>query len=717
MIKLYQIFFLIVIINKVLFSQFNYPETPQITHIDTIHGNILIDNYKRLENDKDSTVVKWFQDQMNFTEGILSKFNQREKIATEISEIDKLIGDDIHKIKFINERYFYLKTSANDETAKLFSRDGIDGEEKLMFDPAAFTSTEGKFWEISDYSPSWDANKIVISVPHDGTEHNILLIYDIPTRKMLFEKIDKASSYVYWLRDNSSFIYTRFPFYPWEDDLFWKNSKSYIHILGHNVETDKLIFDRINYPELELLDIDIPKINIAFPESENIFLVHQLALNQFNIWIAPLFDLKKEKINFKKIADKDDGIISFIPDESGIYFLSDKNNPSYEIRFSSIENPQFEKSEIIASTEDEVIVDFTVTKENLVYTQSRGVESKLFVTPLKDNSKTKVVPLPVSAYIPGITESLIKSSKVFVPLNSWIRPKELWTLRDGSLTLEKNELVKQIDIPIADELVIEEIYIPSHDGAMVPLSIIYHKDIKKDGSNPLWMWGYGCYGFSEYPYFASETLVKSKYGIINVIAHVRGGGELGKAWYEAGKMKNKSNTWKDFIACAEYLIEAGFTSKNKIIIEGASAGGITIGRSITERPDLFAVAIIEVPILDQMSTAIKLGPMNSREFGLISDPDNYDHLLEMSAYRKIEKGINYPAQLIIGGWNDPRVPSFQPGKFAALMQEYNASDKPVLLRIDFGGGHGFGSTSSYNNYLADKFLFAMWQIGDPEFQP
>jgi prolyl oligopeptidase len=232
------------------------------------------------------------------------------------------------------------------------------------------------------------------------------------------------------------------------------------------------------------------------------------------------------------------------------------------------------------------------------------------------------------------------------------------------------------------------------------------------------MFGYGAYGISMTPYFSPISLLPVYEGGIYAVAHVRGGGELGDNWYRAGFKTTKPNTWKDLIACAEYLVNEKYTSPKKIAINSASAGGILIGRAMTERPDLFAAAIPEVGCMN----AIRMeespnGPVNIPEFGTVKDSVEFMALMEMDAYYHLKKGVKYPATLVTAGMNDPRVIAWDPAKFAARLQATNSSDKPILFLADYAAGHGIGDTKTKSfQSLADVFSFALWQTGHPKFQ-
>lgn len=314
-----------------------------------------------------------------------------------------------------------------------------------------------------------------------------------------------------------------------------------------------------------------------------------------------------------------------------------------------------------------------------------------------------------------------KDEDEIILINSgWNVPFNFYSYNPAEGKISDNPMTVKYHYPDLSNIVYEEVEVPSHDGVLVPLSIIYDKTkLKKDGSNVGYMSGYGSYGTSGIPYFNPIELSLLERGMVRAIAHVRGGGEKGNDWHLAGKKTNKPNTWKDFNACADYLIKHKYTSPEKLGITGASAGGILIGRAITERSDLYRVAIPKVGWLNTLRGEFAPnGPINIPEFGTIKIEEEFKALYEMDAFHHIQNGVKNPAQLITGGFNDSRVPVYFPGKFAAKMQDNNASDRPVFLHIDYAAGHFGGSTNDEQlKQRAMEYAFLLWQTGHPDFQP
>jgi prolyl oligopeptidase len=266
---------------------------------------------------------------------------------------------------------------------------------------------------------------------------------------------------------------------------------------------------------------------------------------------------------------------------------------------------------------------------------------------------------------------------------------------------------------------VDEVQARSWDGTQIPLSIVHRRDIKLDGKNPVWLAGYGAYGISLTPGFVSRYLTLLEDGGVYAVAHVRGGGEFGEEWHLAGKQATKPNTYKDLIACAEYLVKQGYGSPATLAIEGRSAGGITVGMATTARPDLFRVVFNGVGDNNALRCEYGTdGPANSLEYGSTKTEAGFRALLSVDATQHVVPGTAYPAVLLTSGFNDPRVAPWQPGKMAAHLQAATTSGRPVLFLVDFDAGHGMGSSKSQRDReLADQLAFLYWQMGSRAYQP
>ncbi len=263
-----------------------------------------------------------------------------------------------------------------------------------------------------------------------------------------------------------------------------------------------------------------------------------------------------------------------------------------------------------------------------------------------------------------------------------------------------------------------EVEAKSADGTMVPLSVVYRKDLTLDGSHPAYLEGYGAYGITLSPSFSTTRVAWLERGGVFAVCHVRGGGWYGEGWHQAGMIATKPHTWEDFIACGQWLVDNKYTSPEHLAGEGTSAGGITIGRAITSAPHLFAAALDVVGASNALRAEFSPnGPPNIPEFGTVTNETGFKALYAMDAYEHVVKGTAYPAVMLITGYNDPRVSSWELAKFTARLQSATSSGRPILLRVDYDAGHGFlaASRTQSEELLTDEYAFLLWQCGDPAF--
>ena len=309
-----------------------------------------------------------------------------------------------------------------------------------------------------------------------------------------------------------------------------------------------------------------------------------------------------------------------------------------------------------------------------------------------------------------------RSTVVLAGMVGWLSPPAYYRL-DGASTV-RTSIVPPWKEDVS-RYTVDEVQARSWDGTQIPLSIVHRRDIKLDGKNPVWLAGYGAYGISLTPGFVSRFLTLLEDGGVYAVAHVRGGGEFGEEWHLAGKQATKPNTYKDLIACAEYLVKQGYGSPATLAIEGRSAGGITVGMATTARPDLFRVVFNGVGDNNALRCEYGTdGAANSLEYGSTKTEAGFRALLSVDATQHVVPGTAYPAVLLTSGFNDPRVAPWQPGKMAAHLQAATTSGRPVLFLVDFDAGHGMGSSKSQRDReLADQLAFLYWQMGSRAYQP
>jgi prolyl oligopeptidase len=414
-------------------------------------------------------------------------------------------------------------------------------------------------------------------------------------------------------------------------------------------------------------------------------------------------------------------VTAFAPHGDEIYLLTYKNAPRFKVIRTNLVHPNVANGQVIVPSGNGVIKQIAAAEDALYVKVLTGGVSALQRVPFSGRGAghPRTIPLPLSGTL-SVDSADARISGMLFQFTSWTQEPAIYTYdpRSGSSTNTGLQAHGPLDSP--PDLVTEEVMAKSYDGTLIPLSILHRRAIKLDGSYPALLYGYGAYGIALEHAYSPDKIAWVEEGGVYAEAQVRGGGAYGEQWHRAGMQLTKHNTWQDFIACAQYLIDNGYTSSARLAGGGGSAGGITIGRAITERPDLFAVAFYISGIADALRMEREPeGPANIPEFGSTSSPEGFKGLYAMSPYANVHEKTAYPAVMVLTGMNDPRVPFWQAAKLAARLQAATTSGKPVLLRADYSGGHGTNGSNRRQvaEFWGDMESFALWQLGVPGFQP
>lgn len=695
---------------------------PSIPATDEYFGTKIVDEYKNLENLEDAKSMNWMKSQTNYTNSILNQIPKRNYYMEKRLELDKRQGYSISDLKITNnDRYFYLKKNGDEKIAKLYYREGLLGKEELLYSPTSFKNHEKNHEFVINYiNPSWDGNKIAVSMVEKGKELAEIIIIDVKPRYVhpeIIANIEPVSTGgVKWLDDNSGFFYVYFPTTDPKSQDFYKNTQTVLYKIGTNPKMKRDVFSAKNNPDLNITEDQFPII-LDFDMDDNYYIGMLVDFQYYRkTFIIKKKDLLEGKKNWKPLSEPEDKarFLELINDD--VVFLSGYNSSVNRLCKTSINNPNFKTPQVlIPEKRDEIIKSYGITKDGIYYTTTKnGVEVKLYV--YKDGKD-----LPIKLPYPSGNLSMEckgeNYSDIWITCSGWANNEQRFKYDIKNNAFKPENPTPIVTYPEFKDIIVDEITIKARDGEEIPISLIYNKNIQKDGKNPVLIDSYGSYGISYTPYFAKAYLLWASEGGIVAIAHVRGGGEKGEKWRLGGYKETKPNTWRDLIDCTEYLIKEKYTSKNKVAIWGASAGGITVGRAMTERPDLFKVVIAEVgvmnPLRDEMTPNAQ-----PKEFGTVKDQKEFKALLEMDSYHHIQKGTQYPATFITGGINDQRVTVWEPVKFAAKLMANDSSSNPILMKIDYEGGHAGNVpiAQSYAN-IGDMFAFALWQLGHPDYQP
>ena len=698
------------------FAQWNYPATKTVDISDTYFGVTYKDPYRWLENIKEPEVSDWFKQQSDYTNSIMNKISGRDELITEWKMLAKLIPPRYSSQDYKNGRIFYKKTMPGENVGKIYFREGYDGEEILLFDPIAYIP--GKTLSVNSIISSFDGKKILISYSESGAEISTIKVLDVDSRTFLPESIYPSwFGPIGWTFDNKAFLYFSQKTADNTSPEFELNTKTKLHKLGDDVKNDIDFFSNESYPDLNIQPNDLPFASINEDSKNYIFANLSNVRQEMTLFYAPIEQFNNPKIDWKVLCKPEDKLVrGFAAIGDRAFAITYNNAKNYKLIETDLKNPDWKNARIVAEEKEMTLEGISYSKNYLFLTYSDGINGHLFKYNLNTEQTTPInLPFGGNASIYCFDT---KTNNCFVSITSWNKPftefcydAETDAFSPTIFNKPGNYPEKYLNIEV------EEVEVKGHDGTMIPLSIIYNKGLVKDGKNVCLMESYGAYGSSMSPYFSIFQMVLEVKGVVYAVPHVRGGSEKGDAWYKGGYKTTKPNTWKDFISCAEYLIANGYTSPDRIAGTGTSAGGVLISRAITERPDLFRAAICNVGCANAIRMEFSPnGPANIPEFGTVKDSIECKALFEMDGVQHVVKGTKYPALICVGGWNDPRVIAWEPGKFAAAVQNATTSGKPVLLKINYDSGHFTEDLSVTMSNFADQFAFVLWQCGHPDFQ-
>jgi prolyl oligopeptidase len=691
------------------------PATERQDVTEVFFGQTVNDPYRWLENWREGKAADWLKAQDTYTRSALTSIPGREKFLARVKALDTT-STRVRSAQVWGGKVFYLKTDPNADNLKLYVKEG-NTPERLLLDPELLTK-DGVHFSIDYFQPSLDGALVAYGISPGGSEDSVIHILQTDTGKQLTDAIDRARfGGVSWLPGNKSFLYNRLqkltPDMP--RTAFEQRSRVYVHQLGDDAEHDRFIFGYGYSSDLKIEDNDLSFVNYT-PGSPYLlgFLAHGTQ-NEATAYYIPFDELNSQHIVWKKLFDVDAAITNLSARGDDIYLLTHKNKPRYEITRTSLKNPDVAHATVVVPASEVVIQEVDVATDGIYIRDLDGGIGRM--RRLSFDGKIELLPVGQGLSVSEIAVTPTEPGAL-VHVLSWTTSPRFLRYDPKSKTATDTGI--QPPLPIdTSAYEAEEVKAKSADGTMIPLSIIHSRNITRDGSHPTHLIGYGAYAISLEAHFDPVWLAWLERGGVIAFTHVRGGGEYGEEWYRAGYKLTKQHTIDDFIASAQYLIENKYTSPQRLSGEGTSAGGILIGGAITQRPDLFAGALIRVGC----SNALRMeftpnGPPNIAEFGSVTDPDGFKGLYAMDAYQHVKDGTAYPGVLLTAGINDPRVDPMQPAKMTARLQAASSSKKPVLLRVDYDAGHGFGSTRAQHDLeFADEMSFLLWQFGDPDFQP
>ena len=527
------------------------PEAKVDVVLETIHGIEIRDPYRYMENLENSSVIKWMRAQNDYAREVLSKIPGRDELKAQIKEIEESIPVHIRSLQQKGNRFFYLKETKEDETGKLYFRDGLHGEETLLVDPKTLSCEESESFTVNYYEPSWDGSKVAVGISSGGSEDAVLRFISVDSKEVYPEEIDRARfGLPAWHPDGDSVFYLRLRQMEEEEppQMINIDSEVYWHILGSDPKNDTLILSRKHCPELKMRPSDFPAV-VIFEGIEYLFgLVLAGAQREFTVYKAPLVSLSSKVIPWTPVFKESHKIVGFSVFNDQIYCLTHKRAPHFKLIKTSLEEPNFEATETVIPEGSAILNTFTLAQDGIYAEAMEAGLSKILHLSWEDKGTIEDIELPFRGAA-ELENAVISENGVFFTLQSWTQSISYYRYDAVAKKVIKTGLKPAGPHDSPEGLTSREVLVESYDGTMVPLSIVHNKQIKYDRKNPVLLTGYGAYGISMNPRFNPNMLAWIRKGGMWAVAHVRGGGEYGDYWHRAGQKKNKPNSWKDFIAC------------------------------------------------------------------------------------------------------------------------------------------------------------------------
>jgi prolyl oligopeptidase len=670
---------------------------------DTYFGETLSDPYRWMENAKDAEWLPFLRGQNAHTRAVLDALPMRPAL---LKRIEQLSGEAsaTSRVQRAGGLTFFSQRPVGADNFKLFVRKR-GGRGRVLVDPTTLSSAASHV-SLDWWRASPDGRYVAYGLSKDGSEDSLLHILKVADGKDLPEKIaNTESGNPQWLDDGSGFFYNQLTGAVATPERYL-DSQARFHKLHTDPKSDPILMKRGLVAGVDYDKIQVPQI-ITFPAARYAVLLLSDVRPESRAFIAPLHDVLAGRAKWIAFAGFEDEVTDLELDGDDLYLLVNKGTPRGRLVKTSAAAPDIATAAVVVPQTARVIENTALARDGIYLKIMDGGVNRL--QRLGRNGQVTEVALPFEGTI-GALFAERSEDGTLMSLQGWLAPAGIWSVDSAGRVADTGLTPKpSIDVSAYEA---KRYFATAKDGVKIPYTLIYRKGLKQDGTAPTWISAYGSYGFSMTPSFAGRTLALADAGAIVGYANVRGGGEYGREWHKAGQLANKPNTWRDLIAVCEELIAKKYTSTEHLAIGGRSAGGITVGRALTERPDLFAAVIDGVGWSNPLRyTQEQDGYGEEPEWGAIADLAGYRALKGIDSYQSIKDGTAYPAVLLTTGVTDPRVAPFHVAKMAARLQAATSSGKPILLRVDYDAGHGIGSTrAQQDREAADTYAFLLWQL-------
>jgi prolyl oligopeptidase len=673
-----------------------YPETPAYDTNEVLHGETIADPYRWLE-DGDAPATRLWTDQQNaLTESYLSAAPAREQIRRRLGELLSIgvLGTPTP----VRGRYFYVRRDGRQNQPVLYWREGLDGADRVAVDPNQLnpTGTTALDW----YYPSEDGRLLAYGLSENGNEDSVLHLLELDTGRQLPDRIGRMrAASLAWLPDGSAFYYTRYPApdeVP-EDEQHYHRA-IYYHRVGADPAADPLVYRPAKKEYW-------PGVSLS-PDGRWLLIELARTFDQTDLYLRDLTSGGSLVPVAENLPASFEGEIA----HGRLFIRTNLDAPTYRVYAADPEHPERGAwREIVAPRTDAVLESVTVAGRRLALTYLERASSRLRTTDLQGQA-VQDVPLPALGSLFGVGAEW-DGEELFYGFSSYTVPPSVYRL---DLTSSSSALWRRVEADIdPSRYEVRQVSYPSRDGTLISMFVVHRAGLVLNGDNPTYLTGYGGFNISMTPAFSRSLLLWLEHGGVIAIPNIRGGGEYGEGWHQAGILASKQNSFDDFIGAAEWLIAQRYTRPGRLAAAGGSNGGLLVGAVVTQRPELFRAVLVQVPLLDMLRYhRFLIARLWIPEYGSADDPEQFRWLRDYSPYHRVRHGVAYPAVLLATAESDTRVDPMHARKMAARLQAATSTDRPILLRLESRAGHGAGKPlSKVLDEHTDSWTFVFSELG------
>jgi prolyl oligopeptidase len=673
-----------------------YPQTQLHEVIDVLHGEAIADPYRWLEDGEAPETKLWTDRQNELTQSYLAAAPAREQIRRRLGELLSIgvLGTPTP----VRGRYFYLRREGRQNQPVLYWRHGLDSTDRVAVDPNGLN--EAGTTALDWYYPSEDGRLLAYGLSENGSEESVLHLLDLESGRQLPDRIPRMrAAALAWLPDGSAFYYSRHPAQdevpPGEEHY---HRAIYYHRLGANPADDPLVY-RPAQKEYW------PGVSLS-PDGRWLLIQVARTFDQTDLYVQDLASGGALVPVAENLPASFEGEIA----HGRLFIRTNLDAPTYRLYAVDPEHPQRQAwREIVAPRAEAVLESATVAGHRLALTYLERASSRLRVTDLEGRT-VQEVPLPALGSLFGV-DAEWDGQELFYGFSSYTVPPSVYRI---DLTTGSSALWRRVEADIDPaQFEVRQVSYDSRDGTTVSMFLVHRAGLPLNGDNPAYLTGYGGFNISMTPSFSRSLLLWLEHGGVVAIPNIRGGGEYGEGWHQAGILASKQNSFDDFIGAAEWLIAQGYTRPGRLAAAGGSNGGLLVGAVLTQRPDLFRAVLVQVPLLDMLRYhRFLIARLWIPEYGSADDPVQFRWLRDYSPYHHVRDGVAYPAVLLATAESDTRVDPMHARKMAARLQAATSTDRPILLRLESRAGHGAGKPlSKVLDELSDSWTFVFSELG------